>query len=131
MNPLSENIRIYTRQNLTPRQEAAALALATGKNYELAAQDSHCSVPTIKSWLANHPGFKVRIRELRAEITSRAVGILVEGMIEAAMTLRQLLRCTKEPIKLKAAEALLTHGVQMTALAELQDRIDDLENGRG
>jgi len=69
-----------------------------------------------------------RIAALRAEMTGRALGLMADGMADAALTLRHL--CTKsknEGIRLKASEALLAHGVKLRESVELEERIAALE----
>lgn len=112
---------------LTPKQEGVAVSMASGRSIEDSATDNQCGAATIKKWLREQPAFKQRIRELRAEMTERALGILLEGMAEAATTLRQLLKSKSEAMQHKAAESLLTHGAQMSALSELQERVARLE----
>jgi hypothetical protein len=55
---------------------------------------------------------------------------IVEGMAEAGLTLRRLLTSKSEAMQHRAAESLLTHGAQLCALAELQDRVAELEGRR-
>jgi transposase-like protein len=116
---------------ISPRQEAVALALAAGHTIEAAAPKGQCAVPTVKGWLATQPAFKRRIAELRAEMTERALGKLADAMSVAADTLRHLcLRGKTESIRLKAAEALFTHGVKVRESIELHERIRVLEEER-
>jgi hypothetical protein len=120
----------FDRPGLTPRQESVAVLLAAGASVVAAARRSHAAVPTIRKWLGTQPAFRQRIAQLRAELTSRAVGLLIDGMAEAARTLRRLLKSESEVMRHRAAESLLTHGAQLSALAELQDRIANLEQNQ-
>src|SRR5947209_3958243 len=92
---------------LSPKQEAAALALAAGHTEAEAARKSGAGARTIRTWLATVPAFGRRIRELRAEMTTRALGRLVDNMASAADTIAFLSRKAKsEMVRLSAARAL-------------------------
>jgi hypothetical protein len=94
---------------------------------EAAAKKVGCAAVTVHGWLRDQPALRVRIRWLRTQMTERALGLLADGMAEAAITLRRLLRSKSEAMRHKAAESLLTHGAQLSALAELQGRLEALE----
>jgi hypothetical protein len=97
---------------------------------EAAARKNGCAAVTVKLWLRERPAVRVRVRWLRVQATERALGLLVDGMAEAALTLRRLLRSKSEGMRLKAADSLLSHGAQLSALAELQERVAELERGK-
>jgi transposase-like protein len=118
------------RDGLSPKQEAVCVLLAGGSSVEAAARKLSVSVTQIWEWKRTEPAFDARVRELRALVTSQAVGVLVEGMVEAARALRKLLKSESEPMRLKAADSLLNHGAQLSALSELQDRVAQLEGSR-
>src|SRR5262245_43428431 len=106
--------------DLTPKQEAAALALAAGRTQDEAANESGAGTRTIKTWLATYPPFVNRVRELRSEMTSRALGKLVDGMAGAAETLSHLARKGKsEMVRLGAARAILELGQKIRETVEL------------
>lgn len=116
---------------LTPKQEAAALALAAGRTQDEAADESGSGTRTIKTWIATQPTFTRRIQELRGEMTTRALGKLVDNMTSAADTLGYLCRKGKsEMVRLSAARAILELGTKLRETIELSDRIDALEAGR-
>src|SRR5262249_22923202 len=119
--------RNHTDTNLTPRQEGVAVSLAAGLSIESAARKQGVAAVTVKGWLRDEPALRVRIRWLRAQMTERALGLLLDGMAEAATCLRSLLKSKHEAMRHKAAESLLTHGAQLGALAELQERVTELE----
>jgi transposase-like protein len=112
---------------LSPRQEAAALALASGASVVAAARKTGAGEPTIRTWLAQLPAFKQRINQLRADMTSRVVGHLNRAMVEAVGTLRKLLKHRSASMRRGAANDLLTHGPQFITLVELQARVEALE----
>jgi hypothetical protein len=89
-------------------------------------------VPTAKTWSATLPAFRRRIQELRAEMTSQALGRLVEGMVSAADTLVFLCRKGKsETVRLGAARALLELGTTLRESVEWEERIAALESRPG
>jgi hypothetical protein len=100
---------------LTPKQEAAALALARGASLSEASETSGVGERTIKTWAANLPAFTRRINMLRAEKTSRALGRLSDNMTAAAAdTLGYLSRQWKsEMVRLSAARAVLELGPRL------------------
>src|SRR5262245_22091858 len=113
---------------LSPKQEAAALALASGDTIDEAAREAGCGGRTIRTWLHDEPEFPRRVTELRSEMTSRALGKLVDGMASAADTLGFLCRKGKsETVRLGAARALLELSVKLRESVELEQRIAALE----
>lgn len=120
----------HLSHGLTPKQEAVALALAAGSTYEEAGRKAGAGVTTIKRWLSENPALPARVRELRVEMTARALGKLIDGMASAADTLGYLSRKAKnEMTRLGAARALLELAVKMRESIELEERIAALESG--
>ncbi len=116
---------------LSPKQEAAALALAAGLPLRVAAKQSGAGERTIKTWTATTPAFNRRVAELRADMTSRALGRLADGMAGAADTLGYLSRKGKsETVRLGAARAILELGTKLREAVEMEARIAALEAGR-
>jgi hypothetical protein len=119
------------QERLTPRQEIAAVALASASSADGAARKAGVGVNRVWVWLREEPVFKARVQELRVQLTDRACGIVVEAMADAALALKRLLSSKSELVQLKAADSLLTHGAQLRALAEMQqvqDRVGELES---
>ena len=116
------------RNGLTPKQEQAAFDLAAGKSLAEASRNSGAGERTIRTWESEQPEFLARIAALRAEMTGRALGLMADGMADAALTLRHLCNKSKnEGIRLKASEALLAHGMKLRESVELEERIAALE----
>jgi hypothetical protein len=113
---------------LSPKQEAAAVALAAGRTIEQAARAGNSGTRTLKTWLHDQPAFVRRVAELRAEMTSRALGRLVDAMASAAETLGYLsCKGKSEMVRLGAARAVLELGTKLRESAELEERIAALE----
>src|SRR5262245_47232421 len=130
MKPETARIGPETR-HLTPKQESAALALAAGRTQDEAAAESGAGARTIKTWLVVQPRFARPIQELRAVMTSRALGRLVDGMVSAADTLGYLCRKGKSGmVRLSAARAVLELGTKLRESIELEERLAALEAGR-
>src|SRR5262245_51311891 len=112
---------------LTPRQDAVALELAAGASLHEAARRTGAGERTIKTWTAAKPQFARRVAELRAEMTSRALGRLIDGMALAADTLRKLLTAKSEMVRLGAARSVIELGTRVREIVELEERISALE----
>lgn len=115
---------------LSPRQEAVALALAGGCTHEEASERTGAGTRTIRTWTATVPAFNRRVSELRAEMTARALGRMLDGMAFAASTLRSLLKAKSETVRLGAARAVLELGVKLRDSVEIEARIAALEQTR-
>jgi hypothetical protein len=116
---------------LTPKQEAAALALAAGGTHAAAARKAGCGDRTIRTWQADPGGaFARRVAQLRSEMSARACGRLADGMAAGADTLRALLKARSEQVRLGAARALLELGVKLRESVELEERVRALEEER-
>jgi hypothetical protein len=116
---------------LTPRQEAAAFSLATGRTLREAAAEAGCGERTIRTWQTTLPAFGQRITALRAEATSRALGHLVRDMAGAARTLGLLSRRGRsEAVRLAAARSVLELGTRLREHVELEERLAALEEAQ-
>ena len=73
------------------------------------------------------PAFRRRVGALRGEMTARAAGRLVEGMVAAADRLRQLVDATDERVALAAAKELLAVSVRTREATDFEQRLADLE----
>jgi hypothetical protein len=113
--------------DLTPKQEAAALALAAGKSPQEAAAECGCAERTIRRWLAELPQMQQRKTQLQAEMVGRTLGRMTDGMACAADTLRELLDAEKDSVRLGACRALLELTVRLKESVELEARVAALE----
>jgi hypothetical protein len=76
-------------------------------------------------------GTEARTAGQRSEMTSRALGRLIDNMTSAADTLGFLSRrANSEQVRLGAARALLELGVKMRETVELEQRIAALEGNQ-
>ena len=107
--------------------ELLAARLAAGLTVRDAAAELGIGEKTAHRRLAD-PAFRQRIAELRREMTARAIGQLADGMTHAVDELRRLATSANEGIRLRACIALLNHGLQAAALADLEERIQAIES---
>jgi hypothetical protein len=118
---------VQKRTVLSPRQEAAALALASGATRKGAASSVGVAARTIKEW-ATLPLFKQRVHELRLDMTKRAIGILSASAAGFAQT---LLAASKKAPKHRDRAAAAKAGLDvLTRLNEkivLEERVAALE----
>lgn len=127
---MNANTRKATRHTvLSPRQEAAALALASGSFIGYAAKEGKCSPQTVKKWLREVPLFRRQIEQFRAEATERALGILSHAVAEASLKLVNLMKNSPdERIQLRAAESLLANQLHYQEQIALTERLKQLED---
>jgi transposase-like protein len=107
--------------------EQLALAIASGLSVDEAA--AKLGIPrtsAFRRW--RDPAVKERVVQLRREMSDRAIGLLAESLCEAVTTLKQLMRDGTDPLRLRAADRLLEIGMKATILAQLEQRIVDLES---
>jgi hypothetical protein len=117
---------------LTPRQESAAIALASGRTESEAADVCGVGSRTIRTWLAASPAFPRRIGELRAAMTSAALGRLSAAMASAADVLAELAASAEsEQVRLGAARSVVELGLKLKESTELEARIAALEQRNG
>ena len=108
--------------------EQLALAIAMGASVEAAAERLGISKSTAyRRW--RDLGVKRRVAELRRDITDRSIGQLVASLADAITVARQLMRDGEtDSIKLKAAALLIETGLKAAAIAQLEQRVVDLES---
>jgi hypothetical protein len=108
--------------------EQLALAIACGQTVDEAAAKLGISRTAAYRRLRDSL-IRQRVAELRRELTDRTIGTMVEGFVTAAATLRLLMRPSEtSAIRLRAAVALLDLGAKFAILAQLEQRVADLEN---
>ena len=102
------------------------LALASGSSIREAARRCRVSQATVHRRLSESD-FVQRLREVRSEMMSRAVGKLASALAAAATTLRRLLRAQSETVRLGAARACLEMHARCTETVALAERVAELE----
>lgn len=108
-------------------RQAAVLAIASGETLAAAARKANVAERTLYRW-RNEDDFRREVNEARAEMFSRALGCMAEGIVSGALTLRQLcLKGKSESVRLSAARALIELGNRMRESVELEERMSELE----
>jgi hypothetical protein len=102
--------------------DALMTALAGGAPVRQAAERAGVSERTAFRRLAD-ADFRQRVAARRAELAQQAVGRMVEGMADAADTLRRLLATAGDSVKLAAAKAILELGTKLRESAEFEQRL--------
>jgi HEAT repeat protein len=103
------------------------MVLACGATVEAAAKQVDLTDRTIYRRLKD-PDFKRRLVEVRAQMVQRAAATLTAAASEAVKTLVGLLNSQEPaPVRLGAARAILEIGIKMREVADLEQRVLDLE----
>jgi hypothetical protein len=106
-------------------REAAALALAGGRNVRDTAADTGIGSRTLFRWLQDS-AFRIRVAELRSQLFEHAVGKLAHLAGNAVDTLANLLHSQSESVRLQAAKAILDAGPRLRENVELSLRVTEL-----
>jgi hypothetical protein len=103
-----------------------ATALAAGATTAEAAERSGLSARTVRRRMTDK-AFMAGVDALRAEMTSRALGKLADGMAGAADVLRDLLGAERESVRLGAARSVLEMGARLREAVEVEGRLREVE----
>jgi hypothetical protein len=109
--------------------DALALALAQGKTVKQAAEQASVSERTVYRRLESEE-FKAEVARLRAGMVERAMGALADGMADAAVRLRELIRSESEAVSLGACRSMIELGVKLKETCELEARVAAIEEAR-
>jgi hypothetical protein len=110
--------------------DALSLLIAAGESATKAADRLKMSLSTVKRRMAT-PEFRAKVEAVRKEVLDRGIGILAEGFVDGAITLRQIARSsTNELAKLSAAKTLVEAGLQQAQIADIAERLTELETKR-
>jgi hypothetical protein len=105
---------------------ALVLALASGQTARDAAHLAGVGERTVTRRLADQE-FRREVEALRADLIRQAAGRLVEGMTQAADTLRSLLGADSATVRLGAARTILELAPRLHEAAGLEERLRALE----
>ena len=109
--------------------EPLAVRIAMGATVRDAASEIGCS-ESHANRLATEPQVRRRVSQLRSAAIDRAVGILGSAAGEAVTALRSIVNdaSQKPSDRIAAARAILSTVAPISELAELRDRVDQLES---
>ena len=107
--------------------ERLLVALACGATVEAAARAAGVSESTAYRRLRD-PAFCQRLQAARGDMVQRTSGMLTAAAGEAVKTLLALQKeAVPAPVRLGAARAILELGMKLRQVAELEQRLADLE----
>jgi hypothetical protein len=124
-------IRMAENNMIKERKEARlVLALAAGSSAAKAARKAGCSRATVFRRLQD-PDFCRAVSRSRGQILSRATARLARTSTQAVATLEKLLDDGSASVRRMAAKSLLDSLARLTDLAEVEERIAELETALG
>jgi hypothetical protein len=112
--------------NLTDRQEAAIVALLAEPTRAAAAAKAGVAESTLYRWLAE-PAFRRAYRESRRAVVEAAIGRLQQAASAAVDALTKNLTCDNPAAVNTAAKAIVEHAIRGVELADLAERVEQLE----
>ena len=110
------------------KQEAAVAALLSHATLSQAASAIGIDESSLRRWLQD-PAFKQRYYQARADLLQHSLGHLAEGLVEAAIVLRVIMRSSETPAsaRVAAAKALFDLALKDRAVQDYEERIAALE----
>jgi hypothetical protein len=102
------------------------LALAAGLTGTAAAKKAGCSRRTVFR-RQQDPEFRSAVARARGQVLSRATALLARSSISAVATLQKLLEDGNASVRRMAAKSLLDSLARVSDLAEVEERIAELE----
>jgi hypothetical protein len=110
------------------KMEDAVAALLTTRNQEEAAKVIGIGVATLLRW-QKVPEFKAAYREARRAAYGQAIARLQQGTSAAATTLLKVMiePGTPASVKVRAAEAILSHSSKAIEIEDIESRVSELE----
>src|SRR5450432_3598510 len=100
---------------LSPKKDAAILALLTQRNVEEAARLAGISAKTLRRW-KQEPEFQVAYRKANRDVVGQAVARLQQSAGAAVNTLLKVMLDIQTPVAIKGrvAEAVLAYAIKGT-----------------
>jgi hypothetical protein len=117
----------HTTAQLSPKQDACAALLATGKSVRDCAAEVDAGVRTVYDWLEQDK-FKKQVAIYQSRLIDEALGKLAEAATKAVQTLIGCLDSTEgENVKVRAALGILDQLVRLKDLTDIERRLSALE----
>ena len=113
--------------DLTPKQEAAIVALLASPSAEAAAASCGVSAGTLRRWMKEE-AFQDAWRAARLNVLDAATMKLRQAAGDAVDTLTRNLSCGNAPSEIRAATAILDMAYKSAELEDLAERIETLES---
>ena len=112
---------------LTYRQQRAITEILSSPSLEEARRRTSAAKGTFYGWLKN-PTFQAELVQQRQAVVEQAFERLKLGLTQAVEKLLELLQAEGQvSIQLRAAQALLDHGIKAVELQDLAQRVEELE----
>jgi transposase-like protein len=121
-----------THQGLTPKQRKAVAALLSTGEVKAAAVEAGVSRETLHRWL-KQPAFLAAVRSAEADALDELSRLLVRLGRTSVATLAKAMGDAGTPpaTKVRAADAALGRLLQLRELAQLEARVQALEQAAG
>ena len=116
--------------SLTPRKRRAVLALVEFGEVSRAAQAVGISRQALHRWI-KEPEFARELHQASGEMVIQVSRRLTSLMLQAVDELENLLQSDIPRDKLRAADLILSHGIRLRELTEIESRILELERKVG
>lgn len=116
-------------EKLTRKQDAAIGALLSQPTISAAAASVVIGEATLRRWLKN-PAFRAEYRRYKQEIFEHSIALLQASGDEAVKTLLSSLRADSEPVRLRAACAILDYAIKGSEIIDLEGRVSQLEEAK-
>lgn len=115
-------------EKLSRKQERAIAALLLEPTISAAAAVAEVNERTLRVWM-KIPAFRDAYQEARREVLNAAIVKLQRSAIKAVNRLERNLNCKDPGPANRAAVAILRYAIQGTHLADLDERMREIENG--
>ena len=102
-------------------------ALLTERTHALAAEKAQVAEQTLRRWLATDRAFLAAYRAARRAVMDGVVGRLQQAGAAAVDALERNLTCGKPADEVRAAVAVLAHAARGLEVADLLERVEELE----
>ena len=127
MTKPNEVERLERSETLSRRQQAVLPYFIAAPSLEEGCRKAHVSKTTVYAWL-KEPVFQAELKRLRQALVDEAFERLKGGLTHAVDKLLELLQAEGQlNLQLRAAQALLDHGLKVVELQDLTRRIEHLE----
>ena len=117
---------------LTPKQDAAIVALLSQKTMKAAARSAGVNEVTLWRWLQDSD-FQAAYTKARHETVKQAIARLQQNASQAVDTLKEVMTNKKalDFARVSAAKAILDYSLKSVELEDLSERINALESKMG
>ena len=123
-------MEIHESSCLNSKQQAVAMALASGKTITESSKEFDVTARVIYKWMHINE-FKLFIANMRSAILSEALSVLTKHAIEGVQTIAALLNDEDSTVRLQAARLLFDTIAKIRQHVDLEHRVIALEEKDG